>query len=118
MSKYVTLESWPTVSVNYQSSPSTAEVNEFFTIMDLCFQIAEKKSERFTWDLKLQKGTPSSPVFGIKFVGWLVRNKQNISQYVECTNVYLGDQSMKKWMTLIMGLYRPTRPVHVKEMFD
>ena len=116
MSTYISLEKWPEVNVDYKVNPSTVQVSEFFTIMELCFQIAEKNLEKFIWNIKLHKGAPSAPVFGIKFVGWLISNKANITKHIDHTNVFIGDQSMKKWMDLILGLYTPSRPVHVIDM--
>lgn len=118
MSEFTSLANWPTVRVDYKERPTPKHTQEFFTIMDLCFQIAEKKGERFTWDIHLHKGAPTAPVFGVKFVAWLVQKRAAIAQYVEHTNVYLGDQSTKKWMDLILGLYAPARPVIVKEIFE
>ena len=118
MSEFVSLKNWPTVKVDYKVKPTQKHADDFFTIMDLCFQIAQQKNERFVWELHLHKGAPTAPVFGMKFIAWLVQKKANITQYIDYTNVYLGDQSTKKWIDLILSLYTPARPVHVKEMFD
>jgi len=118
MSKYISLEKWPEVTVNYCGRPPSSEdMAEFFGIMNLCFDISKKKGERFLWIFKFPDNkTPMAPVFSIRFIAWLVSNKANLSSHLEKTVIYLHNPSWKKWIDFILQNYTPVRPVEVKKL--
>jgi len=117
MSKYISLENWPEVSVNYVGRPSNEEIAEFFGIMNLCFDISKKKGERFTWVFSFPDNkTPMAPVFSVRFVAWLVSNRVNLSKYLDHSTIYLHDPSWKKWVDFVLQSYTPVRPIEVKQL--